>query len=587
MQKINLLTNNQIIQFSKDILKISDYLDYLYSIRTYEEEPLPLLNYNENLFKIFSEWFEILNKTLQFDIREQDNNVFKPEFFNDLSINQKIELFNFGLGNQIRILCETLACSLSECGCLDSCGCFNYLDCCEDSKINNLEIENSQDENVNNHQTPKTRTNNTPNQQKEINYILKLMIEKYKYPNEIDLRKLFNTDIDIIRDDQRLLDIEYCGNINFEHNLHSYGYDNKISNKEITVALSDGFLSDDSLLNGFVKNDSLMDNSLINYQQEPEPYKRTNNFRELYFDKIRENIDDELFYKLYTAWDKFGFGLLHRINGIFYECEYIDENKFFDIFEINVNDLDVINKETQKITKGSLIDIEYDGQNVYKYMNIKSLYNYGILKFKHGKSIFKLLIEETFKNFMVIMNSCLKCSAILNDNKIFEAIDDYYNESTKDDYLIYKNLATDNTSTYIIVSTNETDRVIHYIRCNKCNLCNKLFYLDDIFDKHYLIKTNSFISEKALDKSLGEQKFIDQYQGIFMVNIFEYPADKPFPATVEEIIKLFNLNCKMENIKIDVEKEKEIEKRMWYYQFYSKFEVYKLRKKFLALVDKC
>lgn len=154
-------TNTTTKQISENILKISEYLKFQYDNREYNEESLPILNYDSETFEIFEKWFTILDdiltnvkecsiNTLLNKLLDENNEIFKPEFFNNYSMQQKLKLFNFGLGNQFEILCKTIAYNLKNEKIVDTfiCGDFN--------------VETEQFETL------------------KINYVLKQLIEKYK-----------------------------------------------------------------------------------------------------------------------------------------------------------------------------------------------------------------------------------------------------------------------------------------------------------------------------------------------------------------------------------------------------------------------
>lgn len=117
--------NNKNYNFPNSILKISTYLNYMYDFRTYENEPLPFLisqNYttltNQNVFEKFCDWFKLLmiEGITSYDEEELTQRfgqntilIFKPEFFKDLQFCKLIQIFNFGLNNQIKLLCNTIA----------------------------------------------------------------------------------------------------------------------------------------------------------------------------------------------------------------------------------------------------------------------------------------------------------------------------------------------------------------------------------------------------------------------------------------------------------------------------------------------
>lgn len=120
------LFTDKVIEFPETILKISEYLKHLYNLRTYDDEAIPILNYDENEFKIFNEWFKPLNEMLKDDdvekwyvenfneeylekIFDDNNQIFYSSFFEKFTTSQKIQLFNFALGNQFKIMCESIA----------------------------------------------------------------------------------------------------------------------------------------------------------------------------------------------------------------------------------------------------------------------------------------------------------------------------------------------------------------------------------------------------------------------------------------------------------------------------------------------
>lgn len=107
---IKLLISDKEIEFPEEILKISSYLKYLNDNKEYNEEPIPILNYDKEIFDLFTYWFD---KLIKEGIVEYDNDKIKAFFYEDLFIdltNEFLEkIFNFALSNQIDLLVQTLA----------------------------------------------------------------------------------------------------------------------------------------------------------------------------------------------------------------------------------------------------------------------------------------------------------------------------------------------------------------------------------------------------------------------------------------------------------------------------------------------
>lgn len=108
---VYLTFSNKNVNFSDEIFKISTILDELAKYRIDENEPIPVFDIDDEIFEIFSEWFNDLNEV---GIVKLDNITFKnpilfePEFFTH-DMKTLIKLYNFGLSTQIKILCDTIA----------------------------------------------------------------------------------------------------------------------------------------------------------------------------------------------------------------------------------------------------------------------------------------------------------------------------------------------------------------------------------------------------------------------------------------------------------------------------------------------
>lgn len=135
---VHLIFSNVVKEFSDDVLKISTYLKELAKDRSEIDEPIPLIETNEKIFEIFELWFKELSKQkiveinlnvhfskfamqhyklTQNDINEYAKNisiVFKPKLFKKYDLDLLIEIFNFALNNQIKLLCDTIAYVISQ-----------------------------------------------------------------------------------------------------------------------------------------------------------------------------------------------------------------------------------------------------------------------------------------------------------------------------------------------------------------------------------------------------------------------------------------------------------------------------------------
>lgn len=105
---IELTYDNKIVKVFEHILYVSPYLK---SMHEEYNEPIPLLNANDKIFGAFNSWFEYLCDALCVCHVEEDEHtkIYYPYYFKRFETKFLIEMFNFGLSNQIKILCNTIA----------------------------------------------------------------------------------------------------------------------------------------------------------------------------------------------------------------------------------------------------------------------------------------------------------------------------------------------------------------------------------------------------------------------------------------------------------------------------------------------
>lgn len=107
------LTYNNIepFEYSKEILKLSDYLEDAFKYCTSPTEPIPLTYYTELTFINFNLWFKELLKygDIQYYEYKDMISIFNPEFFDYNDISSLIEIFKFAFDNHIRLLSNTIA----------------------------------------------------------------------------------------------------------------------------------------------------------------------------------------------------------------------------------------------------------------------------------------------------------------------------------------------------------------------------------------------------------------------------------------------------------------------------------------------
>lgn len=112
---VYLTYENKVFNFSEEIFKISTYLENIAKDRLNESEPLPLLKCNDEIFNIFTKWFNELKHIGIVKIENEIMDViFKIKLFEELDFKILIELFNFGFYNQIKLLCDTIAFMISR-----------------------------------------------------------------------------------------------------------------------------------------------------------------------------------------------------------------------------------------------------------------------------------------------------------------------------------------------------------------------------------------------------------------------------------------------------------------------------------------
>lgn len=108
---INLTYNNKTFKFSNNILKLSPYLEILSNDRESIDEPLTLLKCDDEIFTIFTKWFNKINQLgiVKYDDFNLAEVIFRPRMFKNCSTKLLVNIFNFGFYNQIKLLCDTIA----------------------------------------------------------------------------------------------------------------------------------------------------------------------------------------------------------------------------------------------------------------------------------------------------------------------------------------------------------------------------------------------------------------------------------------------------------------------------------------------
>lgn len=110
---MRIIFNNHIEKFDDKLLKLSESLNFLYEGREDDEEPIPLIDCNEEIFAIFKIWFNELKKVgiIRFPQKIFKHKVFtfKENMFERFNIKILYQILNFSFKNQIFLLFETLS----------------------------------------------------------------------------------------------------------------------------------------------------------------------------------------------------------------------------------------------------------------------------------------------------------------------------------------------------------------------------------------------------------------------------------------------------------------------------------------------
>lgn len=104
---ITVINNCNVYEISDIIFKLSSHLKHIYN-EEYEGKILPLDICEEEVFKIFYDWFKVV--TLNFGLYTPNKEeIFNIKFFKDLDIKTLIKVFNFAWNCKIQLLCNTVA----------------------------------------------------------------------------------------------------------------------------------------------------------------------------------------------------------------------------------------------------------------------------------------------------------------------------------------------------------------------------------------------------------------------------------------------------------------------------------------------
>lgn len=113
---MRIIFNNQIYEIDDGLIKLSDYIKLLYETDPFE--PIPLIKCDEEIFEIFTIWFNELKKVGIVEIPEnilRDNGVFvfKFKMFMNYDVETLYQLLEFSFGNQIFLLFETISLAIA------------------------------------------------------------------------------------------------------------------------------------------------------------------------------------------------------------------------------------------------------------------------------------------------------------------------------------------------------------------------------------------------------------------------------------------------------------------------------------------
>lgn len=116
-------------------MNISTYIKDCIKYRTDIDEPIIIIGkFSDEIFNLFDNWFQEFRK-IKFNKYTETRDIifiFKLEIFYNLDIQTLIDLFNFGLANQIKLLCETITYVLGNMN-LKLCELHNkYFICCQE-----------------------------------------------------------------------------------------------------------------------------------------------------------------------------------------------------------------------------------------------------------------------------------------------------------------------------------------------------------------------------------------------------------------------------------------------------------------------
>lgn len=111
--------DNQIHDFDDDLLKLSESLKWLSDGKDSEDEPIPLQKCDDEVFKIFTIWFNELKK-IGFEIpknvscNKKDVFIFEHNMFMNYNLETLLKLLEFAFMNQIFLLFETMTFVFAE-----------------------------------------------------------------------------------------------------------------------------------------------------------------------------------------------------------------------------------------------------------------------------------------------------------------------------------------------------------------------------------------------------------------------------------------------------------------------------------------
>lgn len=113
------LFENQNYEINEDVLKLSDYLKWLYDGAESNEEPILISGTNQKQIDLFIKWFNKLEKfkivnCSAIDLKDNVKIIFDEELFEDLKFEDLVDMLDFAFKNQITILINTITKILSN-----------------------------------------------------------------------------------------------------------------------------------------------------------------------------------------------------------------------------------------------------------------------------------------------------------------------------------------------------------------------------------------------------------------------------------------------------------------------------------------